>query len=309
MKVMMLNEMEWERLSGLPHLAFRIYMVLHWRMDMSTFLVGDVKRISRRALIEWCEVDAVSGRHASKTGQPTEKQVRGALDLLLSEGLLSRPRGLDQFVFLLDLALAGNARPKKDGPRKGRTMGREIDAQSQQQQGNTKDDGPGQSPRMGPHQKERSKPKDVNTAAATLGAVDKSAGMLLPHEIAGWLCQAEQGRGKNLTISITDPLLKSWSVEGVRAETLEAALALAVADRVQRDNPAPVNPGFLNVFVAKLRGQGSSAEPWFRSASGIEGKGRELGLHQSPGEHFPIFKARVFVAAGMSDEEARRWQA
>lgn len=305
MRFFMVNEMEWERLAGLPHLAFRVYMALRWRMDLSTFLVGDAVRISRRALAEECYVEPVSGRHALKSGAPSEQQVRGSLELLLSAGLISRPRGPDQFVFLMDLALVGNVRSKKEQPRNNR---QEQPAQSLERQGFAGMEQPPQNAEEQPTSEVISKPKDVNTAAATLGPVDKSTGMLLPHEIAGWLCKAEQGRGKRLTVSITDPLLKSWSIDRVGADVLVAAHALAVADRMTRDNPAPVSPGFLNVFVLKLRAKGGSAEPWFRTASGIESKGRELGLQQSPGEHFPIFKARVFAAADMTDHEARRWQ-
>jgi hypothetical protein len=37
---------------------------------------------------------------------------------------------------------------------------------------------------------------------------------------------------------------------------------------------------------------------WWETASGIEGKGKELGIQAKPGEPWPEFKARIMRAAG-----------
>jgi hypothetical protein len=42
----------------------------------------------------------------------------------------------------------------------------------------------------------------------------------------------------------------------------------------------------------------SDKNAWWKSASGIDTKGRELGLDYEEGESFPYFKLRVFKAAG-----------
>jgi hypothetical protein len=47
-------------------------------------------------------------------------------------------------------------------------------------------------------------------------------------------------------------------------------------------------------------------EEWFLSASGIEAKAAEHGLTQQRDETFPAFKARVYEAAGVTDEMVRR---
>ncbi len=46
--------------------------------------------------------------------------------------------------------------------------------------------------------------------------------------------------------------------------------------------------------------------PWFMSASGIQGKGDELKLAQAEGEIFPMYRKRVFEAAGVTDEMVRK---
>lgn len=53
---------------------------------------------------------------------------------------------------------------------------------------------------------------------------------------------------------------------------------------------------------------GNSAKSglWFMSSSGIEAKAAELGIAKSDGEFFPNFKARVYHAAGVTDEMVRR---
>ena len=48
------------------------------------------------------------------------------------------------------------------------------------------------------------------------------------------------------------------------------------------------------------------AEEWFMTASGIETKAAEHGITKQRDETFPAFKARVYEAAGVTDEMVRR---
>lgn len=48
------------------------------------------------------------------------------------------------------------------------------------------------------------------------------------------------------------------------------------------------------------------AEEWFMTASGIEAKATEHGITQQRDEPFPAFKARVYEAAGVTDDMVRR---
>lgn len=46
--------------------------------------------------------------------------------------------------------------------------------------------------------------------------------------------------------------------------------------------------------------------PWFLTATGIEAKAAELGVVLRPGEQWPVFRGRVYVAANLSPDAYRR---
>lgn len=50
----------------------------------------------------------------------------------------------------------------------------------------------------------------------------------------------------------------------------------------------------------------AASKTWFLSASAIEAKGAELGIAKGDGESFPVFKVRVYQAAGVTDEMVRK---
>ncbi|MCP2517421.1 hypothetical protein M5J07_20950 [Achromobacter mucicolens] len=102
---------------------------------------------------------------------------------------------------------------------------------------------------------------------------------------------------------------------------LAEAYDLAVLDREAAGDAGSITPGFLDVFVAKVlnppkgesavngkAGQAAASDPlaWATTASGITGKGEELGIAQEPGEIFPAFKARVHAAAGLTEADRAR---
>jgi uncharacterized protein YdaU (DUF1376 family) len=47
-------------------------------------------------------------------------------------------------------------------------------------------------------------------------------------------------------------------------------------------------------------------KPWHLTSSGIEAKGQELGVTQERDETFPAYKARIYKAAGLTEEEHRK---
>ena len=57
---------------------------------------------------------------------------------------------------------------------------------------------------------------------------------------------------------------------------------------------------------AELPQKASAEKQWFESASGIEDRGRQLGVTMKPGEQFGDFKARVFDAAKLSTSTVRK---
>lgn len=53
------------------------------------------------------------------------------------------------------------------------------------------------------------------------------------------------------------------------------------------------------ILVASGASKAAPAQrPWWQTASGIEEKGREVGVQHIENEPFPYFKARVFKAVG-----------
>ena len=53
---------------------------------------------------------------------------------------------------------------------------------------------------------------------------------------------------------------------------------------------------------------GSSSANWFLTSTGIEAKGVELGLEKADDELFPYYKARVYAAAGITEDMVRKAQ-
>lgn len=101
----------------------------------------------------------------------------------------------------------------------------------------------------------------------------------------------------------------AWEAAGVSEAQLRQAYDLAVAQRDADKDPAPINPKFLDLFVAKVMnprepGSAVTVKAWYESAAGIEAKGKELGIDPPDPLKggFPAFKARVFEAAGLTAE-------
>ncbi|MGZ9893046.1 DUF1376 domain-containing protein [Bordetella bronchiseptica] len=140
--------------------------------------------------------------------------------------------------------------------------------------------------------------------------------------VAVWLRRKEQARGKQARgTQSNDPRISAWIKAGVTGLQLLEAYLLAVADREDTGDAGPITPGFLDIFVAKMlkppaatsalngkRPAPAASDPlgWATTASGIEGRGAELGVQQRPGELFPHFKARVVAAAGLAEEDKAR---
>lgn len=315
MRMIVLTDAELDLLMDEPAEVVKLYVSLRRRMDFSSGMVGTVSAVSWWALREDMSVAACRGRR--EHGAPTERMVEKKVDALEKLGLVERRTIYRRLAFFLPKAHRASARQKELGPTWGRQAGPDvgaiqtIDAQGFEC-GSGAGCGAGEILELGHTSGFRGNGFSVVNAAAEQRAVVDDASMPLPAEqIAVWLRAAEKRRGKIVRVSGHEPLLKSWSAEGVRADELEAAYALAVADREARNEAAPIMPGFLNVFVDRARATGgrSSSRPWFCTASGIEAKGRALGVAQQPEELFPVFRARVLAAAGVSDDEARRWQA
>lgn len=101
MKIL-LNEQEQEALTGLPLLAFCLYVkAIKPRMDIATSLVGAKYRISWQALTEWLYVEPHPG---IKSGSPSINQLRRAVFWLQKSGLIQNLSKKKQLVFKCLLA-------------------------------------------------------------------------------------------------------------------------------------------------------------------------------------------------------------
>lgn len=130
---------------------------------------------------------------------------------------------------------------------------------------------------------------------------------------AGQCVAMELERGKRIAVSPADPRILAWVTAGITSAQLREAWKNAAFQRECNQDSSAINVGFLDVFVGKLL---APSEPqsavtacvrqWHETATGIEAKGRELGI--APPDPltggFPAFKDRVFAAAGMSEGAA-----
>lgn len=132
--------------------------------------------------------------------------------------------------------------------------------------------------------------------------------------MAARLAKLESARtGKQVRSSHGHPCLAAWVNAGITDSQFREAYDIAVMERIEAGDASPVNVGFLDVFVGKVMNPGDAPssvsgaiKAWHETASGIESKGKELGIPPPSAATggFPAFKARVFKAAGMAIEAA-----
>lgn len=109
MPAFQINDEEWFYLRGLPYLAREVYFVLRRYMDYSTGITGIQRKVSLKAISEELYVEPHQG--LTDSGEPTERQIRRALDWLEKAGLIKRDKTFNksnkQSVFKLILASRG----------------------------------------------------------------------------------------------------------------------------------------------------------------------------------------------------------
>ncbi len=309
MQLITLTERELDALYGEPAEVLKLYVCLRRRMDFETGLVGAENGVSWWALREDMFVEFAQGRRRDESGTPTEKLVRNKVERLVSIGLVESRTSYRRLVFFLPMAHKGQIRLKKVGQtlvvQAGMTsVGSECFSAQGFDENYPQEVGSTEVREVGHTSGIRLTPISEYKQQHTECPVDKSAA-LLSSEIVGWLKAAEKRRGKIVAVAEADKLIKSWVSRKVRADELEEAYALAVADREKQGNPGPIHVGFLDLFVNRVLGK---RKHWTQAWSSIVEEGRRLGIEQSPGEPNHVFKLRVFAAAGISEEEAGRWR-
>lgn len=121
---------------------------------------------------------------------------------------------------------------------------------------------------------------------------------LTPANIAVALIAWERERGKPPRgTTASHPHVIDLAALHVSAAELKRAYDLAVADREAASDPAPINAGFVRVFIDKARAPPRpKPDDWQRSDAGITRKAREVGVRARPGESYDALKDRVFEA-------------
>lgn len=310
MQLITFTERELDALEGEPAEVCKMYLLLRRRMDFQTGLVGADHAISWWGLRRSMQLAEVQGRSREDSDVPTEKMVRDKADRLIRIGLLERRTVARRLVFFLPFAHKAQVRLKKVGQTLGRQAGQTLggcesldtqgyDENYPQDVGRTETQEVGHISGIRVNNLSEYKLKQQHRTP-----VDNFAALPCD-EVAIWIRSAERRRGKIVAVSESDPHIKSWVSKGVDAEALEEAHALAVAARDRDASAAPINIGFLNLFVEQVLAR---RVPWHQSKQGIERKAEVLGIERKPDEQFPYFRLRVFAAAGITEEEARRWR-
>lgn len=321
-KAISIRRAEWDALARLPHLQRALYLVLRWYMDVATRRVGLVRGISLKGLAEELEVDAAPGR--ADSGQPSRKAVRHALEQLEKHSLVQPCGNGEVMVFLLPKAGAASARPNLKGHERGTASGRAMGhGETPTGEGVAPENGHAkgqpQNPLKGHTSEVRVNPPYTEPTAASCLREELSTGPLLmlpvPAEMAERLRFWERRRGKVAPVTSSDPLLAEWAQRHVDEATLREAYDLAVMSREAKKNPAPINAGFVNVFINRVlngrqvsrKGEGTAPRPWWLSPEGIEAKANQYGLTRAAGESNEALRGRVERAMVEADYEA--WQA
>lgn len=307
-KAISLVTAEWEALSGLPYLQFKLYVVLRWYMSVATRRVGDVRGISLQGLCEEAYIEPAPGR--SESGSPTKKAVRSALQQLEKHGLVQPCGNGEVLVFFLPKAGGKEARPNSKGHKRGTANGQVLGhGETPTPQGFPGEKGQamgqGENPIKGHTSEVRVNPLSEETSAAFCSREKLSTGRVsvlpLRVEMADLIRTWERQREKVARVSSTDEILLRWESIGLSGAVLREAYDMAVVSREVTKNPAPINLGFLDVFVQQVlngslaaRSAGAPRQQhWSMSEAGIVAKAEEFGIERRDGEAIAVLRGRV----------------
>lgn len=169
-----LTDTELNTLHGVGPLAFSLYVLLRMFADYRTGTVGRTRPISLAMLASYAETHTRRGAGVQIT-QPSEKEVRTALDRLSRAGLLRRLAG-DRLAFLLPLALTASARPAQTGHVVGTDLSPKSDTvEPAPAQGIPPEPGTAMSPRRTANRAHIMNHEDQNPPGSCFRAVDKPA--------------------------------------------------------------------------------------------------------------------------------------
>lgn len=289
---------EMEALFGVGPLAFMVYMWLRSWMDFRTGVVGFTRALSREMLCTYCETHTPRGQGVQMS-KPTLKQLRGALDALIRQGLLIR-RDTELLVFRMPMARVDNVRPLQTGPSEGRVQGRDFSSSDAGLRG---EQGRGFSANRADNGLSESAACQLNAAAAGIPARDPSSEPLsaaaasesVDNSVEREMSQADARAA--LLMALLDKhhvrvrsdqagVVESWVKRGVTDRVLLNAIGKAKTIRQRESSDAPLNLGLINVVLAdfkppKKTEKQPAESDWRANSAGIYAKARQLGMAHS----------------------------
>ncbi len=313
MKGIYLTLQEIEATHGVGPLSSCAYLWLRYWVDIRTGVVGKSRPISLGMLRAYCETHVPKGR-GIQIVQPSERNIRTALEVLERVGLIKRLPG-DNLIFRLPLAqvlLLAPGKPDVNLTGYPDTMPGRVDNWAEAATGagapNVVQPNPARYPSR-PRtaypthiRGRRDNPPSQPAASTTREERMLAAGRNERHEAIAALLH-DQG----VLVGSGHPVVAEWVAMNVSDTDLLAAVQLACQAREAEGTGQPLNPGFIRAKLRKVLGKEKpAAVAWWSSVPAMEARARELKIAGArPGESMEEFKARIVVAGCQPTTSAR----
>lgn len=297
MKGIFLSSAEIEAMHGLGPLSLAAYLNLRAWMDLRSGVVGVSRPVTLAMLAAYTETHVTRGR-GFEVVQPSQKEVRCALDRLVRAGLLVRLAG-DRLAFSMPMAVKGSARAENAGRNEGAARGvvrgaakPAIGTGFDAMQGALRDDPPVRC---------RARHQSVGETASTHHtAATPEPGLRAREAVAaGGRAEAIAGllRGKGVRLRVDDPVLGDLVQRGVTDDDLLAAVEVGRKARAAEGSVQPIGVRYVLALLDRVKPKAPTAT-WWASEQAMLAKGAEMGLSPRVGEGWSEFKGRIRAAIG-----------
>lgn len=300
MKGVFICAAELEALHGLGALSVSAYLHLRLWMDLRSGVVGLSRPITLAMVAAHTESHVTRGR-GFEVVQPSQKEVRCALDRLVRAGLLARLAG-DRLAFSMPLAATASIRPENAGRNGGTLRGAvENSAKAFSGAGSTAIraslQGAAFPERGARHQRIGETPTPPHTASTPAPGLRAREAIAAAGGSAEGEAAADLLRGAGVRVLGHEQELAALA--RVPEADVLAAVELARQERQAAGSTQPVGLRYVVALLDRVRQQspGKATTAWWSSESAMLAKGAELGLSPRPGEGWGEFRGRVREAA------------
>lgn len=300
MKGVFICAAELEALHGLGALSVSAYLHLRSWMDLRSGVVGLSRPITLAMVAAYTESHVTRGR-GFEVVQPSQKEVRCALDRLVRADLLVRLAG-DRLAFSMPLAVKASMRPENAGRNEGTLRGAvENPANAFSSAGSAvvraSLQGAAFPERGARHQRVGETPTPPHTASTPGPGLRAREVAAAAGGSAEGQAVADVLRGAGVRVLGHEPELVALA--RVPGADVLAAVELARQERQAVGSMQPIGLRYVAALLDRVQQQASKASTaaWWSSESAMLAKGAELGLSPRPGEGWGEFKARIREAA------------